>query len=124
MLWFSGIKLKLFIIINFLPQNLAILEEGYNEKDEDFVQNMKIFYNSCMNVSEIDRKGSQPLINIIHKLGGWPVLHQNWSNANWSLTGIHTLLNDLGIIDDMLIPLIITSNDKNNSRNILAVSSI
>lgn len=77
-----------------------------------------------MNVSEIDRKGSQPLINIIDKLGGWPVLHQNWSDTNWSLTGIHKLLNDLGIIDDMLIPLIITSNDKNNSRNILAVSII
>ena len=123
------------------------MEEPITKDDPDFVQNMKQFYHSCMNVTELERKGARPLIKIIDKLGGWPVLdvrfennnnnnnnndsetnnnnstkQKKWNENNWSLLDIHRKLNELGVIDDMLIPLIITSYDRNNSRNVLAVS--
>lgn len=102
--------------------------------DPDFARNMKLFYHSCMNVTELERKGAEPLIDMIEKLGGWPVLDVGfensdknnstkiWNEDNWSLLDIHRKLNELGVVDDMIIPLIITSYDRNNSHNILAVS--
>ncbi|OTF75706.1 hypothetical protein BLA29_007352 [Euroglyphus maynei] len=77
---------------------------------------MKRFYNSCMNVNELERKGAQPLIEIIKQLGGWPVLdvrfeendtirnndNNTWNENDWSLLDVHRKLNELGVIDDIL----------------------
>ncbi|KAH7638002.1 neprilysin 2-like protein [Dermatophagoides farinae] len=110
-----------------------ILEEPIMKDDPDFARNMKLFYHSCMNVTELERKGAEPLIDMIEKLGGWPVLDVGfensdknnstkiWNEDNWSLLDIHRKLNELGVVDDMIIPLIITSYDRNNSHNILAI---
>ncbi|XP_061111756.1 kell blood group glycoprotein isoform X1 [Conger conger] len=48
-------------------------------------QKVRMFYRSCMNTSAIERVGSEPVLKLIRKLGGWAVSGQ-WNRTSFSST--------------------------------------
>ncbi len=35
-------------------------------------------YMSCMDLNRLEEIGLDPLVNLLEKFGGWPVLKSNW----------------------------------------------
>ena len=46
---------------------------------------------ACMDLEKIEEKGLEPLLSLLKKFGGWPVLEDNWNEANfkWYLFTIY-----------------------------------
>ena len=36
-----------------------------------------------MDLEKIEKKGLEPLLSLLKKFGGWPVLEDNWNEANF-----------------------------------------
>ncbi|XP_043465793.1 neprilysin-2-like [Leptopilina heterotoma] len=62
------------------------LEEEIKHNETRHVKIIKTFYKNCINEIAINEKGLQTAIDILKKLGGWPVLEgDSWreENFNW-----------------------------------------
>lgn len=53
-----------------------------NLEDTETIKKVKIFYRSCLNLTQIDELGSEPLLNYIKSLGSWS-LDDAWKPENW-----------------------------------------
>ncbi|XP_070560613.1 neprilysin-1-like isoform X2 [Ptychodera flava] len=59
-----------------------LIEQQINDDDLDPVKNVKKNYQACTDLDTIEERGSQPLVDLMVNLGGWPVLGNN-SGGNW-----------------------------------------
>ncbi|XP_070560616.1 membrane metallo-endopeptidase-like 1 [Ptychodera flava] len=59
-----------------------LIEQQINDDDVDPVKNVKKNYLACTDLDTIEERGSQPLVDLMENLGGWPVLGNN-SGGNW-----------------------------------------
>lgn len=54
--------------------------------EPNYFQSLRNFYQSCMDRNSIEAAGSAPLLTILEKIGGWPVLKMDRfdeQNFNW-----------------------------------------
>nr|XP_037840648.1 membrane metallo-endopeptidase-like 1 [Chlorocebus sabaeus] len=58
----------------------AVLENS-TAKDRPAVEKARTLYRSCMNQSVIEKRGSQPLLDILEVVGGWPVAMDRWNET-------------------------------------------
>ena len=58
--------------------------------DSRVFQQARDQYMACMDLEKIEEKGLEPLLSLLKKFGGWPVLEDNWNEANfkWYLFAI------------------------------------
>uniref|UniRef100_A0A3B4CLH0 Membrane metallo-endopeptidase-like 1 n=1 Tax=Pygocentrus nattereri TaxID=42514 RepID=A0A3B4CLH0_PYGNA len=62
--------------------------EAESELDREAVRKAKVLYTSCMNENLIEKRGAQPLLDLIDDVGGWPVASDDWNTTadyEWSL---------------------------------------
>jgi membrane metallo-endopeptidase-like protein 1 len=52
----------------------ALIERAPRDEDPPIVGQMRNMYASCMNLSDIEARGDEPLLDVLRDLGGWPVL--------------------------------------------------
>lgn len=55
----------------------ALIERPARDDDPPIVGQMRNMYASCMNLSDIEARGDEPLLDVLRDLGGWPVLATN-----------------------------------------------
>ncbi|XP_042807314.1 membrane metallo-endopeptidase-like 1 isoform X2 [Panthera leo] len=74
-----------YSVFDVLRDELEIILKGVLEnstaKDRPAVQKAKMLYRSCMNESVIEKRDSQPLLNILDLMGGWPVAMDKWNES-------------------------------------------
>ncbi|XP_023113756.2 membrane metallo-endopeptidase-like 1 isoform X3 [Felis catus] len=74
-----------YSVFDVLRDELEIILKGVLEnstaKDRPAVQKAKMLYRSCMNESVIEKRDSQPLLNILDLMGGWPVAMDKWNEG-------------------------------------------
>ncbi|OWK08505.1 MMEL1, partial [Cervus elaphus hippelaphus] len=100
----------------------AVLENS-TSKDRPAVQKAKVLYRSCMNESEIEKRDSQPLLNILEVVGGWPVAMDKWNKSvgpQWELEQQLAVMN-AQFNRRVLIDLFIWNDDQNSSRHIIYI---
>ncbi|CAN0570036.1 unnamed protein product [Rangifer tarandus platyrhynchus] len=100
----------------------AVLENS-TTKDRPAVQKAKVLYRSCMNESEIEKRDSQPLLNILEVVGGWPVAMDKWNKSvgpQWELEQQLAVMN-AQFNRRVLIDLFIWNDDQNSSRHIIYI---
>ncbi|XP_071946178.1 neprilysin-1-like [Antedon mediterranea] len=67
----------------------GIIEEDILETDIEAVVKAKQFYRSCMDEALIDSISVQQITQLIHTLGGWPVMEDGaFDEDSWNLTEI------------------------------------
>lgn len=82
--------------------------EDIKETDSGhYLTKMKLLYKKCMNYRSREDLGNEPLISLLSKIGGWPVIQgSGWNSDNFSLeetlitmrqTGVHHTLFSLYI---------------------------
>lgn len=78
-----------------------------------------------MNKIEIEERGLKPILDIIDKLGGWPVVKgDQWNvKSEWSWTGAVEKLRKLGYSVNYVFELSVESDFKNSTTWIINVSS-
>lgn len=74
---------------NIIEDELSIqlrklVEEPVQANEIVPFQNVKTLYNVCMNTSQAEFRGIQPLLDVLQQLGGWPVIGQDWSFFEWT----------------------------------------
>ena len=42
---------------------------------------------ACMDLEKIEEKGLTPLLDLLKKFGGWPVLEDDWNEDNFKWYG-------------------------------------
>ena len=70
----------------------------------------------------LEKRNEQPLINILNKLGGWPVLEGgSWNESKYDFENLAaSLLSNYST--SVYFSFGVTTDDKNSSRNLLYVS--
>ncbi|XP_032157607.1 membrane metallo-endopeptidase-like 1 isoform X4 [Mustela erminea] len=116
-----------YSVFDILRDELEVILKGVLEnsttKDRPAVQKAKMLYRSCMNESVIEKRDSQPLLNILDLMGGWPVATDKWNGSTgprWELEQQLALMN-AQFNRRVLIDLFIWSDDQNSSRHVIYI---
>ncbi|XP_027460834.1 membrane metallo-endopeptidase-like 1 isoform X6 [Zalophus californianus] len=116
-----------YSVFDILRDELEVILKGVLEnsttRDRPAVQKAKMLYRSCMNERMIEKRDSQPLLNILDVMGGWPVTVEKWNEGvgpRWELEQqlavMNTQFNRRVVID-----LFIWNDDQNSSRHIIYI---
>lgn len=102
-------------------QGRKLLESPIDEKEEFQSYNKaKIFYKSCVNEAKQEELGSQPLLDLLDQIGGWPVLSgDKWQESDFNLWPTVLKVMSLGYSNDFFFSFYFGADLKNNSYNVL-----
>ncbi|KAM9688766.1 membrane metallo-endopeptidase-like 1 isoform 1-T1 [Trichechus inunguis] len=116
-----------YSVFDILRDELEVILKGVLEnstsEDRPAVQKAKMLYRSCMNESMIEKRDSQPLLDILAAVGGWPVAMDNWNETTgprWELEQQLAVMNTQ-FNKRVLIDLFIWNDDQNSSRHIIYI---
>ncbi|XP_078482992.1 endothelin-converting enzyme 2 isoform X1 [Ciona intestinalis] len=59
-----------------------VLELNTTQNNSIAEKKAKIFYESCIDLEAINKRGAQPLLTMLEEVGGWPVLN-NWDESSF-----------------------------------------
>lgn len=107
-----------------LKRNIrSMLEENYDPRKHPVpsVKSAINLYKSCMNQPSREALGLGPMMSILNKIGGWPIVTRNWSplGYNWESAYIY-LRSRLGL--NYIISMYVDIDSKDTSRRIIYVS--
>ncbi|GFR02087.1 endothelin-converting enzyme homolog, partial [Trichonephila clavata] len=80
----------------------------------------RIMYRSCMNTSRIDKRGAQPLLDLLKKMGGWNI-SGDFIIKDWDFQKALEL-NDNYYGVDSLFSWTVQEDFENSTRHIVSVS--
>nr|XP_010955936.1 membrane metallo-endopeptidase-like 1 [Camelus bactrianus] len=116
-----------YSIFDILRDELEIILKGVLEnpasEDRPAVQKAKTLYRSCVNESVIEKRDSQPLLDILEAVGGWPVAMDKWNESigpRWELEQQLAVMN-AQFNKRVLIDLFIWNDDQNSSQHIIYI---
>ena len=75
-----------------------------------------------LSLGNLRTQNLNPLLGVIEKLGGWPVLSPKWDKKSFDWKKWVSLANNLGYSNEYLIPIEITLDEKNSSHLVIQVS--
>lgn len=107
----------------------------------------KIFNGACMNLDTLEAKGMvrfiamkkkkknsanfektvyfagiQPMVEILDKYGGWPVVKNDWDETNWDWIETNRNMSVDGVEDALIFSLAILTDQKNSTKRVLDVN--
>ncbi|XP_047421099.1 membrane metallo-endopeptidase-like 1 [Sciurus carolinensis] len=116
-----------YSVFDILRDELEVILKGVLEKptakDRPAVEKAKMLYRSCMNESVIEKRDSQPLLDVLEAVGGWPVIMDKWNEIKgpkWKLEQQLAVMN-AQFNRRVLIDLFIWNDDQNSSRHIIYI---
>ena len=81
------------------------------------------YYDSCMDVDEIERLKGKPLKKLIKEYGSWNITDENWEEKDWDfVSNLARIHKDL--VSPILFSMAVVINNKNSSQNAITVRSI
>lgn len=71
----------------------------------------------------IEERGEKPLMDLLHLLGGWPILvGDTWTGEHWAWTDTVARMKLLGLGIDYIIEVSVMNDFSNSSNRIIYVS--
>lgn len=77
----------------------------------------KNLFRSCMNYETIEERGIQPLLDLLEKFGGWPLLDDSWDEKNFDWLKLTAILRKYN--NDILIVQWVGADIQNSNHNIV-----
>ena len=78
------------------------------------------YYDSCMDVDEIERLKGEPLKMLINEYGSWSITDKNWEEKDWDI-----VRNLARIHKDLALPILfsmrVMTDEKNSTQNVITV---
>ncbi|XP_015111046.1 neprilysin-2 isoform X2 [Diachasma alloeum] len=108
------------IEIEIQKQLRLVLEEPSLPMEPKAYKLAKKLYKSCMNETAIEAQDFKPLLSILQKLGGWPVLEgDQWNEETFNWTQSVYNLSDLGYFVNYFFKISIEVDFKNTTKHVL-----
>uniref|UniRef100_A0A8C9XW05 Membrane metalloendopeptidase like 1 n=1 Tax=Sander lucioperca TaxID=283035 RepID=A0A8C9XW05_SANLU len=114
-------------VFDILRDKLEIVLKGVleteNEQDRNAIKKAKVLYNSCMNESLIEQRDSQPLLQLIERIGDWPVASDDWNTTTeeaWSLEDTLAKLT-ARFHKKVLLDMYVWTDDRDSRRHIIYI---
>ncbi|KZC07350.1 Membrane metallo-endopeptidase-like 1 [Dufourea novaeangliae] len=80
----------------------------------------KNLYKACMNKTDIEKQGLEPLMKILRKLGGWPILEgENWNESDFNWKESVYKFRKMGYSVDYFIDFSVGVDLKNSTKRII-----
>lgn len=77
----------------------------------------KNLFRSCMNYAVIDKRGIEPLLELLEKFGGWPLLDDSWDEKSFDWLKLTATLRKYN--NDILIVQWVGADIQNSNQNII-----
>lgn len=85
---------------------------------------MKITYDKCMNGSEHEALGDEPLAEVLAEIGGWPVVSgPDWQESNFSLESVLPKLKDMGYDHDFFAKIDVAPHVLAHKYNLIYIGT-
>ncbi|XP_020617115.1 endothelin-converting enzyme homolog [Orbicella faveolata] len=83
---------------------------------EEAVWKALAYYDSCMDVDEIERLKGEPLKKLIKEYGSWSITDKNWEEKDWDFVSkLARIHKDL--VSPILFSMAVVIDNKNSSQN-------
>ncbi|XP_054166758.1 neprilysin-2-like [Oppia nitens] len=113
---------KLRVLIEENHNNNNVIN---NDNKMPIVTKIKDLYYSCMNTSIIEKIGDKPLVDLLLKFGGWPVIEPTkWDENNFNWFDSYIKLRQYGLYDNVLMAIFVDIDDKNTSKRALYLDQL
>ena len=107
---------------SLLQQLRLILEEKSQPGESEVFTMARNVYQACMDEEKIEEVGLEPLKEMLHKMGGWPVLEgDSWDEAAFSWIDTVYTFRRHGYSTDYLIDFSIVTDSKNSSWRVIDI---
>ncbi|XP_051895419.1 membrane metallo-endopeptidase-like 1 [Pristis pectinata] len=114
-------------VFDIVTDDLEVILKGVlerpDDRDRDAFKKAKQLYKSCINDTLIAGRDSEPLLNLLDAVGGWPVATSDWDvmkEPGWSLETILPQLN-ANYNNRVVVDIFVWTDDRDSSRHILYV---
>ncbi|XP_017759283.1 PREDICTED: membrane metallo-endopeptidase-like 1 isoform X2 [Eufriesea mexicana] len=98
----------------------ASIEEKSPPEEPKPFKLAKNLYKACMNKTVIEQQGLEPLLNILRKLGGWPILEgEQWNEDDFNWKESVYKFREMGYSVDYFIDFSIGVDLKNSTKRII-----
>lgn len=77
----------------------------------------KNLFQSCMNYEQIEKRGVEPLLELVESLGGWPLLDKNWDEKNFDW--LELVANLRRFNNDILITQYVAGDIHNSNLHVI-----
>lgn len=96
-----------------------------NDPDEsNYLTKMKVTYDKCMNGTEHEELGDEPLTAVLSGIGGWPVVAgSDWQESNFSLAEVLTKLKDMGYDHDFFAKIEVAPHVLAHKYNLIYIGT-
>lgn len=81
--------------------------------ENDVFSKVHNWYSACMNIKQINKLGTRPMLELLDSLGTWPILNPSWSEQDWDLEKTLAMMHQ----NLSVFPLFRISVD-NDARNV------
>lgn len=99
-----------------------ILEEPVSEQEIKVFRQAKELYMTCKNKDVIEKRGEQPLLDLLKRLGGFPVLEDRWDEHSFYWPETIKALRREGLYLDTIVDLSISIDVTESTRRRIDVS--
>lgn len=97
-----------------------MVESEIKDDAPPHVKNMKNMYEACMNTTNIEKSGNEPLAAVLKELGGWPTVEgSKWNKSNFDWMEALFALRKVGFSHNIFLSVSIGPDIRNNTRHIV-----
>ncbi|XP_072047744.1 neprilysin-like [Amphiura filiformis] len=101
-----------------------LFEREKSNDDITAITKVKDFYASCVDLETIDERDDEPLRNLLHDLGGWPVLGDTkggfWNETDYDFEALMGRLSG-EYSNDVIVGSFVGVDDKDSTRYVLFI---
>ncbi|CRK89031.1 CLUMA_CG002556, isoform A [Clunio marinus] len=91
--------------------------EAHRQRRRNAENKAKNLYSSCMNYEVIEKRGIEPLLDLLEKFGGWPLLDDSWDEKSFDWLELTATLRQYN--NDILIVEWVGADIQNSNHNII-----
>ena len=85
-------------------------------------QNVRNYFQACMDTESIEEKGVEELKALLDDIGGWPVLlGEKWQGENFQWHQLSVKASDMGFSSNRMISIRISTDYKDSAKRMLWV---
>lgn len=98
-------------------RNRRSVENRMRRQERNAELKAKNLFRSCMNYEVIEKRGIEPLLELLKSLGSWPLLDSNWDEKNFDWLELVANLRKYN--NDILIVEYVSADIQNSNNNII-----
>lgn len=104
-------------------QLVEILTEQPQPNEPRAIGLSKQLTKTCMDETKLNEQGIAPMVELLERYGGWPVVKgDKWNASSWNWIEIQKKMYGDGFTDSLILDISFGPYFKNSSKNVLNVS--